>query len=102
MVQPLICLHYGLSLFSLGLELRTLDRANPASLEAFARSGEAIESVVRDGDPEFNERGFYTVLAAASYHLGHFSARAFSLFPSELEALNLSPAERSLTLLMRR
>jgi hypothetical protein len=42
------------------------------------------------------------VLAAAAYHLGHFSARAFSLFPSELEALNLSPAERSLTLLMRR
>lgn len=42
------------------------------------------------------------MLAAAAYHLGHFSARAFSLFPSELEALNLSPAERSLTLLWRR
>lgn len=95
-------LSYGLSLFSLGLELRTLDRVNPASLEAFARAGEAIESVVRDGDREFNERGFYTVLAAASYHLGHFSARAFSLFPSQVEALNLSPAEHTLTNLLRR
>ena len=57
---------------------------------------------MRDGDPNWNERGFYTVVAAAAYHLGHFSARAFSLFPSQIEELNLSPAERALTLLMRR
>ncbi|MFO1500071.1 MAG: DEAD/DEAH box helicase [Verrucomicrobiota bacterium] len=95
-------LSYGVALFRLGLELRSQERHSIAAINAFERAGEAIESVVRDGNPEFNERGFYTVLAAAAYHLGHFSARAFSLFPSELESLNLSPAERSLTLLMRR
>ena len=95
-------LSYGVALFRLGLELRSQERNSTAAINAFERAGEAIESVVREGNPEFNERGFYTVLAAAAYHLGHFSARAFSLFPSELEALNLSPAERSLTLLMRR
>jgi hypothetical protein len=95
-------LSYGVGLFQLGLELRTLERDNVTAINAFGRAGEAIESVIRDGDPEFIERGFYTVLAAAAYHLGHFSARAFSLFPSDIQALNLSPAERSLTLLMRR
>lgn len=95
-------LSYGVALFRLGLELRSQDRTNLLVVNAFERAGEAIESVVRDGDPEFKERGFYTVLTAAAYHLGHFSARAFSLFPSEFEGLNLSPAERSLILLMRR
>ncbi|MDT4966938.1 MAG: hypothetical protein QOJ64_1675 [Acidobacteriota bacterium] len=93
---------YGLALFDLGLQIRVQDRSHPSPNRAFERAGEAIESVVRDGDPTWNERGFYTVIAAAAYHLGHFSARAFSLFPSRTEALNLSPAERALTLLMRR
>ena len=95
-------LSYGLSLFQLGLELREQEKTHASAINAFARAGEALESVVRDGDPESNERGFYTVIAAAAYHLAHFSARAFSLFPSEIESLNLSPAERSFTLLLRR
>lgn len=95
-------LSYGIALLSLGLELRDQDPTNSAAVRAFERSAEAIESVIRDGDPEDNERGFYTVLAAAAYHLGHFSARAFSLFPSELQGLNLSPAERTFTQLLRR
>jgi hypothetical protein len=93
---------YGLALFDLGLQIRAGDRDHPSLSRAFERAGEAIESVVRDGDPTWNERGFYTVVAAAAYHLGHFSARAFSLFPSQIESLNLSPAERALTFLMRR
>jgi hypothetical protein len=95
-------LSYGLALFELGLELHDLDRNNTALRTAFERAGEAIESVIRDGDPSWNDRGFYTLVASAAYHLGHFSARAFSLFPSEIDALNLSPAERALTLLLRR
>jgi len=93
---------YGLALFSLGLQLRASDRSHPAVISAFERAGEAIESVVRKGDPAWNEQGFYTVVAAAAYHLGHFAARAFSLFPSQAETLNLSPAEKALTFLMRR
>lgn len=95
-------LSYGLALFHLGLELRAQDRTHKAAIDAFARAGEAIESVIRDGDPEFNERGFYTIIAAAAYHLAHFSARAFSLFPTEVESLNLSPTEHLFTLLLQR
>jgi hypothetical protein len=95
-------LAYGVGLLQLGLELRAQERGAQAAITAFERAAEAIESVIRDGDPEFNERGFYTVLAATAYHLGHFSARAFSLFPSEVEGLNLSPSERALTMLLRR
>src|ERR1039457_7366674 len=95
-------LSYGLALFHLGLELRSQDRTHKTAIDAFARAGEAIESVIRDGDPEFNERGFYTIIAASAYHLAHFSARAFSLFPTEVDNLNLSPTEHLFTLLLRR
>src|SRR5437879_3234676 len=60
---------YGLALFQLGLQLRVQDRDQPSVSRAFERAGEAIESVVRDGDPNWNDRGFYTVVAAAAYHL---------------------------------
>ena len=93
---------YGLALFSLGLRLRDFERTNPAATRAFERSAEAIEAVVHDGDPEWAERGFYTILAAAAYHLGHFSARAFSLLGGHLAALNISAAEKGLALLMLR
>ncbi|MDR3413263.1 MAG: DEAD/DEAH box helicase [Formivibrio sp.] len=82
--------------------MRAQDRTQQAAIDAFARAGEAIESVVRDGEPDFNERGFYTIIAAAAYHLAHFSARAFSLFPNKIENLNLSPSEYLFTLLLRR
>lgn len=95
-------LSYGLALFELGLELRAAQRDHQTASTAFERAGEAIESVIRDGDPEWNDRGFYTIVAAAAYHLGHFSARAFSLIPSDIETLNLSPSERALTFLLRR
>ena len=47
-------LAYGLALFELGLQLRVQDRAHPSLSRAFERAGEAIESVVRDGDPDWN------------------------------------------------
>jgi replicative superfamily II helicase len=95
-------LSYGLALFKLGLEIRGAQRDHEAARTAFERAGEAIESVIRDGDPAWNDRGFYTVVASAAYHLGHFSARAFSLFPSQIETLNLSPTERAVAFILRR
>jgi len=95
-------LSYGLALIGAGLRLRVLERGHPRIAQAFERGGEAIESVVRNGDPEWVERGFYTTIAAAAYHLGRFSARAFSLLAGELPVLNLSPAEYALVLVMRR
>src|ERR1700677_4939284 len=58
-------LSYGLGLLGLALELRTLDKLNVRANEAFGRAAEAIEAVVRDGNPESTERGFFTVVAAA-------------------------------------
>jgi hypothetical protein len=72
-------LSYGLSLIGAGLRLRLLSRGHPDIARAFERGGEAIEAVVRNGDPAWPERGFYTTIAAAAYHLGRFSARAYSL-----------------------
>lgn len=95
-------LGYGLSLMRACLELRSLDRDNQKATVGFERAAEAIESTVRQGDLEAPERGFYTVLAAASYHLGHFSARSFSLLPSAYESLNLNACEIALVHLLRR
>ena len=93
---------YGLALFELGLELRAVDRGNPATATAFETAGEAIESVIRDGDPEWRHRGFLHACCCRRIPSRPLSARAFSLFPSQIETLNLSPGERALSLLMRR
>jgi len=95
-------LGYGLGLLRIALELRTLDRTNSTAVKAFERAAEAIEATVREGDPAWNERGFLTVVAAVAYHLGHFSARAFSLLAFKIETLNLSPSEQTLVHLIRR
>jgi superfamily II DNA/RNA helicase len=90
-------LDYGFGLFHLCLQLRALDKGHPLLSRAFERAAESIEAVVRRGDPNLTERGFFTVVAAAAYHLGHFSARAFSLFVSGTrDDLNLSPSEVTL------
>jgi superfamily II DNA/RNA helicase len=89
-------LDYGFSLLDLGLQLRAQDKSHPLLSVAFERSAESIEAVVRRGEPELVEKSFLTVAAAAAYHLGHFSARAFSLFAGAEANSNFSPAERTL------
>ncbi len=95
-------LGYGLGLFRLALALRDFDRNHSLLPQAFERAAEAIEAVVRNGDPTWPERGFYRMVASAAYHIGHFSARAFSLFAVAAQDLNLSPGETSLRLLLVR
>lgn len=95
-------LAYGLGLFRLALALRDLDRNHFLLPQAFERAAESIEAVVRNGDPVWPERGFYTMVASAAYHLGHFSARAFSLFAVAVQDLNLSPGETALRYLIVR
>src|SRR6266542_5205969 len=95
-------LGYGLGLFRLALALRDFDRDHVLLPQAFERAAEAIEAVVRNGDPAWPERGFYTMVASAAYHLGHFSARAFSLFAVAAQNLNLSPGETALRHLLVR
>ena len=54
------------------------------------------------GNREEDDRYFHFVMAAASYHLAHLSARAYSLLAIVDSDDNFSPAEQVLALLMRR
>jgi len=51
---------------------------------------------------EASARDFHRVVAAAAYHLGRFSARAYSLLHVSIEQANLSKCERCLAKLMLR
>ena len=95
-------LAYGYSLLSLGIRLRELSGNEDLCRVAFEKSATAIADVIQNGDPNDPERGFHNVLAAAAYHLGRFSAKAYSLIQSNIENQNLSRMERTLSLLMLR
>jgi hypothetical protein len=94
-------LDYGYTLLRLALILYEAREETELARNAFERAAEAIESVVRNGDPKERERGFHRIVAACSYHLAHYSARSFSLVQSP-DALNLTPAELGLAYLLRR
>lgn len=95
-------LSYGYSLLSLGIRLRELNGDEALCRAAFEKSAIAITDVIHNGIPDDPERGFHRVLAAAAYHLGRFSAKAYSLIQSGLDNGNLSRIERALSLLMLR
>jgi superfamily II DNA/RNA helicase len=94
-------LSYGYSLLLHGLRYLELGGDSSLARTAFEVAGEALESVVARGGPD-GERGFHRVVAAAAYHLGRFSARAYSLLHKDLAGENLSPTEKILAKLMLR
>ena len=61
-----------------------------------------VEALIGKGDPKNPERGFHRLLAASAFHLGGFSARAFSLLTASIGNLNLSSIEHALALFIRR
>ncbi len=70
---------------------------------AFFTAGRTFENLVRNGDPGDPERGFLRVMAAASYHLGSYTAIAYALFqPLNAAEQNLNTAEICLVQLMLR
>ena len=94
---------YGFAVLDAGLALNALETGHPLARSAFASSGKAFENLVRNGDPADPQRGFYRVIAAASYHLGSYAAIAYALFrPVEAEEQNLNTAETCLVRLMLR
>jgi hypothetical protein len=99
-------LDYGYGVLALALELRDANRTrrdNPfETADAFRVAAEAIESAVRRGDPADSEQGRHLVVAAASFHLGGYAARSFSLLPRPALEKNLASPERALALLLRR
>ncbi len=95
-------LSYGDSLLSLAMRLREQGGDENLARSAFKHAGEAIESVISNGDPENPQRGFLRLLSASAFHLGRLSARAFSILASSIKNANLSPIERALALLILR
>ncbi|QNH21159.1 DEAD/DEAH box helicase [Xanthomonas sp. GW] len=93
---------YGYVLLGLGLRLRELGGSDAQARIAFEQAATALEAVVAKGNPDEADRDFHFVIAAASYHLAHLSARAYSLLAIVAADANFAPTERLLTLLMRR
>lgn len=93
---------YGYALLGLGLRLRELDGDVVYARIAFERAASALEAVIAKGDPNEPNRDFHFIIAAASYHLARFSARAYSLLTIVEESENISPVESVLVQLMRR
>jgi hypothetical protein len=94
---------HGFSILRAALSLRELDGTSVLCQRAFERAGNAFESLVRNGAPEAEERGFYRTIAGAAYHLAGYSAIAHSLFgEKQVSDLNTNAAEAALILLILR
>ncbi len=81
---------YGYGLLGLGLRLREVGGDAAQARTAFEQAATALEAVIAKGDRLEADRDFHFVMAAASYHLAHLSARAFSLLASS-KATTISP-----------
>lgn len=93
---------YGYALLGLGLRLREMGGDAAQARIAFEQAATALEAVIAKGNPDEIDRDFHFVMAAASYHLAHLSARAYSLLALVEAGDNFSLIERVLAQLMRR
>jgi superfamily II DNA/RNA helicase len=93
---------YAYTLLGLGLRLLELGGDPNSARVAFEQAATALESAISKGARGDDHRDFHFVMAAASYHLAHLSARAYSLLTIVDGETNFSPTERLLALLMRR
>jgi superfamily II DNA/RNA helicase len=94
-------LSYGYALLANGLRLVEAGGSRDLSQSAFAHSATAIEAVIARG-PASDDRGFHRVVAAAAYHLGSFSARAYSALNMARNSAENTTSEQCLILLMLR
>ena len=95
-------LSYGYALLGLGLRLREMEGEASQARVAFAQAAIALEAAMPKGNHDDPDQDFHLVMAAASYHLAHLSAQAYSLLAIIEGDDNFSPIERVLALLMRR
>jgi len=94
---------HGFSLLRAAMALREREGNSPLCQRAFEGAGNAFESLVRNGDPNDDARGFHRTIAGAAYHLAGFSAIAYSLFgEQQVSGLNANAAEAALILLILR
>ncbi|MDE3812296.1 DEAD/DEAH box helicase [Sinorhizobium meliloti] len=93
---------YAYGLLGLGLRLLDLGGDPTQARIAFEHAATALEAVMAKGNRTDSDRDFHFVIAAASYHLAHLSARAYSLLAIVAAEENFSYIEQALALLMRR
>jgi hypothetical protein len=93
---------YGYALLGQALRLRELEGDPSEVRSALEQAGAALEAVFAKGRPADSEYGLHLVIAAASYHLGSFSARAYSLLRGSVQPDHLSPIQSALVSLMLR
>lgn len=84
---------HGFSVLRAAMALRAQVGPTELACKAFERAANAFEALVRNGDPEAEDRGFRRTIAAAAYHLAGFSAVAYSLFNEMTDELNSAPGE---------
>src|ERR1700730_3515476 len=89
-------LSYAYSLLGMGLRLRENGGNQVLARQAFEYAAMSLESLVVKGSNVDDARSFHYVVAAASYHLARFSARAFSLLSHGQRGETFSPVERCL------
>jgi len=94
-------LSYGYGLLAQTLRFVELGGELELSRIAYEVAAEALEAVVAQGVRD-EERDFHRLVAAAAYHLGRFSARAYSLLQGGLDEANLTSMESCLAKLMLR
>ncbi|MET4218708.1 superfamily II DNA/RNA helicase [Bradyrhizobium sp. LB14.3] len=93
---------YGYALLGLGLRLRELGGDAARARIAFEQAATALEAVMAKGNRNEVDRDFHFIIAAASYHLAHLSARAYSLLAIVEADENFAPIEKVIALLLRR
>jgi len=94
-------LSFGYSLLLHGLRYLDLGGDFGTARQAFEVAAESIEAVVARGQLD-ETRDFHRLVAGSAYHLGRFSARAYSLLRADFEQANLSVVERCLAQLVLR
>jgi hypothetical protein len=95
-------LSFGYGLFSLALKLNDQNGDGNLVRRGFEQAGNAIEAGIANSDRSDPDYSFHITVAACAFHLGRFSARAYSLLEKLKQDPNTSPVESALALLMRR
>jgi DEAD/DEAH box helicase len=93
---------HGFALLRACMALRERDGPSELASRGFERAASAFEALIRNAKPGAVDRGFRRTIAAAAYHLGGFSAVAYSLFNEAQDDLNAIPGEMALMLLILR
>jgi hypothetical protein len=93
---------HGFALLRAALSLREKEGPSELASKGFDKAANAFEALIRNADPNAEDRGFRRTIAAAAYHLAGYSAIAYSLFKEASENLNAAPGETAIMLLILR